>query len=130
MPPPSAEAWIAAGVPEEAGIRHRVTFEDGRLDDQCILADGTLTPCWIGATYRPVGDHEVEFGDDSVSFRLRWRLEGDSLTFEMDPDEGGRSTFRTGAGRLPRPERYRRISPHGTRALPIDAPVVAGTRSS
>jgi branched-chain amino acid transport system substrate-binding protein len=84
---PSAEAWIAAGFPEEAGIRHRVTFENGRLDDRCVLADGTTEPCFIG-TYRSIGDHEVEFGDRSASFRLRWRIEGDTLTFEMDPDEG------------------------------------------
>jgi ABC-type branched-subunit amino acid transport system substrate-binding protein len=84
---PSAEAWIAAGFPEEAGILHRVTFEDGRLDDRCVLTDGTVERCFVG-TYRTIGDHEVEFGDDVASFRLRWRLEGDILTFEMDPDEG------------------------------------------
>ena len=86
---PSAEAWIAAGVPEEAGIAHRITFEDGRFDDQCIFPDGAVEPCWAGGTYRDVGDHEVELGDGrGFSILLRWRLEGDTLTFEMDPDEG------------------------------------------
>ena len=84
---PSAEAWIAAGFPEEAGLKHRISFRSGRFEDRCVQKDGTEETCWAG-TYRDVGDHEIELGDAGFSIRLRWRLEGDTLTFEMDPDEG------------------------------------------
>lgn len=84
---PSAQAWIAAGEPQEAGIRHRITFKEGRLHGQCILKDGSIEECLVG-NYRDVGDHEVEFFDDHGSFRLHWRFEGDLLIFEMDPDQG------------------------------------------